>query len=182
MPPEDNQPAAPAPADTTPDAPPADSNVITLSREEHDKLLQDLGSLKRENKDLKKPKEPTEPSAPDELIQKTYLRAAQITADDEVELALTTAKKWGLPIDKIVDDEDFQAKLEKLRTAKANELASSGIQGGPGARSANQTAEFYIARGTPPSREEVPDRKTRATIARAMMDGAKNGKRFYNDA
>lgn len=144
-----------------------------------------LGSLKRELKDLKKAKEeqPANP-APDanaDLLQKTFLRAASITADDEVELALETAKKWGVSVDKLVDDEDFKEKLEKFRTKKSNAEATSNVKGNGAAKSATQTPEFYIARGTPPTANEVPDRKTRASIARAMIQSSKTGKTFYND-
>lgn len=182
MDPEITQPAGSPPAETPAETPTADPETVSLPKAEYEKLQQDLGSLKRENKDLKKAKdEPKEPATPDELIQKTYLRAANITAEDEVELALATAKKWAMPIDKLVDDEDFKGKLDKLRTQKANDLATSGIKGGPGSKSAMQTPEFYIARGTPPSADEVPDRKSRAEIARAMLSNAKNGKKFYNE-
>lgn len=162
---------------------------VTLTREEYNKFNETIGSMKRELKDLKKSKETTVPSQKTEskpeafgLLEKTYLRAAGVTAEDEVELALTTAKKWDMPIDKLVDDEDFQVKLENLRTKKSNELATSNIKGRPGSSQAKFTPEYWIAKGTPPSREDVPDRKTRAQIARAMMKNAStNGKTFYND-
>lgn len=180
---EEIQPVAPALAEAVLEAPPAPApESVTLSKEDHDKLLADLGSLKRENKDLKKPKEQQEPSAPDELLQKTYLRAANIVAEDEVELALSTAKKWDMPVDKLVDDEDFKAKLEKLRTSKANDAATSGIPGSPGSRSVNDSPEFYISRGMPPTAQEVPDRSARAKIARAMIAHDKDGGKgkYYN--
>jgi len=157
--------------------------TISLSKAEHAKLLEQLGSLKRENKDFKKAKESAqEPSKPDasDLSQKAFLRAAAITSADEVELALTTAKKWDMPIDQLVDDDDFKEKLDKFRTKKSNEAASSNIRGSGAGKSANQTAEYYIAKGAPPTAEQVPDRKVRASIARAMMANQKQGKQFYN--
>src|SRR3990167_2934055 len=112
--------------------------TIAIPKSDYEKLNQTLGSLKRELKDLKKPKEePKETSTTNkpgenELLQKAYensqkalLRSANIIAEDEVELALTTAKKWDVSIDKLVDDEDFKIKLEKLRTSKANVVATS---------------------------------------------------------
>lgn len=122
------------------------------------------------------------PTSDAELLQKTFLRAAQITAEDEVELALSLSKKWDMPIDKLVDDEDFLAKLEKTRTAKANEIATSGIKASPGSKGAVETPDYWIAKGTPPTADQVPDRKTRAGIVRAMMASAStSGKKFYND-
>ena len=150
-------------------------------------MNQTLGSLKREIKDLKKPKEETKETPKETkteefgLVHKTYLRAAGITAEDEVELALTTAKKWGVGIDKVVDDEDFKIKLERLRTQKSNELATSNIKGGTGASQAKLTPEYWDAKGVPPSPTDVPDRKIRIKIARAMMENKKSGKKFYND-
>ncbi len=161
------------------------SENITLSKADYDKLNQTLGSLKRELKDFKKPKEEpkeTPQTKPDlGLLQKSYLRAAGISDSEEVELALSTAKKWGVEVDALVDDEDFKAKLDKLRTNKANLAATSNIKGGKGTQESKNTPEFYIARGTPPSATEVPDRKTRAKIARAMIENTKSGKKFYND-
>src|SRR3990167_7006657 len=113
--------------------------------------------------------------------KKGYLRSAQITAEDEVELALTTAKKWDVSIDKLADDEDFKIKLEKLRTSKANIAATHNLKGGKGPSEAKNTPEYWIAKGVPPTPDQVPDRKTRATIARAMMENQKSGKKFNNE-
>lgn len=189
MNPDDNNQAnveAPTGDDNNGETPVAAAqDAISVSKAEYDKMLSDLGSLKRENKDLKKPK-PDAPAAPppdatNALLEKTFLRAASITAEDEVELARETAKKWDMPIDKLVDDEDFKEKLEKHRTKKSNEAATSNLKGNGTAKSASQTPEYWIAKGTPPTADQVPDRKTRATIARAMMANTKNGNKFYND-
>lgn len=162
------------------------NETITISKTDYEKLNQTLGSLKRENKDLKKPKEevketPQSNQSDTSLLEKAFLRSAQITQPDEVKLALETAKKWGVAVDTLVDDEDFKVKLEKLRTQKSNELATSGIKGSPGTSQAKNTPEYWIAKGTPPSTTDVPDRKTRAKIARAMMASTKNSKTFYNE-
>ena len=134
--------------------------------------LTELGKVQPDKKDNK---------SDDTLLQKAYLRSAQITAEDEVELALTTAKKWDVSIDKLVDDEDFKIKLEKLRTSKANIAATHNLKGGKGPSEAKNTPEYWIAKGVPPTPDQVPDRKTRATIARAMMENQKSGKKFYNE-
>lgn len=162
-------------------------DFVKLPKEEYEKINQTLGSLKRELKDLKKPKEEIKETPktnqPDEnkLLEKAYLRAAGITNGDEVELALLTAKKWDVSIDQLVDDEDFKIKLDKLRTQKANELATSNIRGSAGKAQAKDTPEYWVAKGVPPSRDDVPDRKARAKIARAFLENAKKGKTFYND-
>lgn len=162
-----------------------ESDKISVSKKDYEEMNQTLGSLKRELKDLKKPKEPETPekTKPEEfgLLQKSYLRAAGITAPDEVELARDIQKKIGLDWDNLVDDDYFLVKLQKLRDAKANDLATSNIRGGGGTQQAKDTPEYWVAKGIPPTREQVPDRKTRVKIARAMIDSTKSGKKFYND-
>lgn len=161
--------------------------TVSIPKRDYETLNQTLGSLKRELKDLKKaPKEApveTDKSTPDgnTLMEKAYLRSAGITDKEEVDLALTTAKKWGLSIDELVDDEDFQGKLEKHRTTKANALATSNIRGDKSGGGAKDTPAYWIAKGTAPTPDQVPDRKTRVAIARAMIANTKTGKKFYND-
>lgn len=162
------------------------AETIAVAKADYEKLNQTLGSLKRELKDLKKSKETateTPQTKPAELglLQKSYLRAAGITDAEEVELALSTAKKWNVEVDALVDDEDFKVKLEKLRTTKANALATSNIRGSEGTTQAKNTPDYWISKGTPPSASDVPDRKVRAKIARAMIANAKGGKKFYNE-
>lgn len=161
--------------------------TIAVPKADYDKLNETIGSMKRELKDLKKPKEETKETPKtnqtddSRLTQKAYLRSAGIIDADEVELALSTAKKWGEPIDSIVDDDDFKVKLEKLRTQKTNELAISNVKGSGQGSQAKNTPEYWIAKGIPPSPNDVPDRKTRAKIARAMVSNTKSSKTFYND-
>ena len=160
--------------------------TLAIPKKDYETLNQTLGSLKREIKDLKKSKEEPKETLQTKteefgLLQKTFLRAASITAEDEIELARDTAKKWGVDIDKLVDDDDWKQKLDKFRTKKSNELATSNIRGSGGTQQTKNTPEYWIAKGTPPSTTDVPDRKTRAKIARAMMDSTKNSKKFYND-
>lgn len=181
-----NQGAEAAPEVSQGEGESTEVETIAVAKSDYEKLNQTLGALKRELKDLRKPKE--EPATPEknhadtpELLQKTFLRAAQITAEDEVELALQTAKKWDMSIDKVVDDEDFKAKLERHRTAKANVEATSNIRGDKSTSSAKDSPAYWIAKGVPPTREQVPDGKARAKIARAMMESVKSGKKFYSD-
>lgn len=115
------------------------------------------------------------------LLQKTYLRAAGIVEEDEVELAKKLQKETGKELDTLIESKYFKTELEGLRDAKANIKATSGVKGGGGESKVKNTPEYWIAKGTPPTTEQVPDRKTRATIARAMMDSAKSGKKFYNE-
>lgn len=180
-------------ATVTPEATEAETSTevaeIKLSKAEYDELLgykSTVGSLKREIKDLRKPKETeTREVAPEStpnngLIEKTFLRSAGIVAEDEVDLARTTARKWGLEIDQVVDDPDFQVKLERLRTDKANKLATSDIKGNGTGTPTKETTDYWKAKGVPPTPDQVPDRSTRAKIIRQMMSDGKNKPKFYN--
>ena len=160
------------------------------NRERNKKLRDDYKSLQTELQSYKSKPEASSSkneAKPDEfgLLQKSFLRSAGITTADEVELARVTAKKWGVSydqLDRLVDDDDFKVKLEKLRTDKSNAEATSNLKGGGGKTEAKNTPDYWIAKGVPPSAEQVPDRKTRVTIARAMMKNAHTGgKKFYND-
>lgn len=116
-----------------------------------------------------------------EKVERIALRSEGITHTDDIELARNTAKKWGVDIDEVLADEDFKAKLGRQQTARANAEATSNIKGGGSDSNVKNTPEYWASKGVPPTREQVPDRKTRAKIARAMMDNVKSGKKFYND-
>lgn len=115
------------------------------------------------------------------LLEKTYLRSAGITDEDEVSLAKRLKKETGKDLDELIDSKYFKTELEDLRDAKASIEATSGVEGGGSESQAKNTPEYWKAKGVPPTREQVPDRKTRAKIARAMMSSAKSGSKFYND-
>ena len=167
-----------------------EGETVAVAKADYDKLNQTLGSLKRELKDLRKTKDEskeTSQTKPEEsvLLQKLErmsLRQAGVTHPDDIELARNTAKKWGVDIDEVLVDDDFKVKLEREQTKRTNATAVSNIRGGQGTSQAKNTPEYWVAKGTPPSATDVPDRKTRSKIARAMMKNAStSGKQFYND-
>lgn len=172
-----------------------DAQDIKLSKDEYGKLKayeSTVGSLKRELKDLKKSMEAngqgkTEaPKSQQEefgLLQKSYLRSAGITDAEEVELAKGLSKKWDMELDVLVDDEDFKAKLEKIRTTKANAKAIN-VEGGSGTSGgAKNSVEYWSQKGELPTSKDVPDRKTRAAISRTMAERSRGGGggKFYNE-
>lgn len=166
----------------------AGDEMISLSKAEYEKLNQTLGGLKRENKELKKtpPKETETPkNQPEEfgLLQKTYLRAAGLASEDEIELARDIQKKTGTDWDKLVEDEYFQSKLQKLRDGKANARATDVEGGNSSSSGAKNTPEYWIQKGSLPTEKDVSDRKTRASIARTMAERSRGGGggRFYNE-
>src|SRR3990167_2447240 len=114
---ETNQNDAPAPgAGEGGDEPKVET--ITIPKTEWETTNQTLGSLKRQVKDLSKSKD--EPITPKEtkldntgLLKKAFLRSAGLKPN-EIDFALETAEKWNLVVDKLVDDEDWNTKLEKF--------------------------------------------------------------------
>ena len=165
-----------------------ESNTISIPKSDYEKLNQTLGSMKRELKDLKKSKddskETTKQTEPDnrilERMEKLAFKTAGISHEDDVALAKQTAKKWGMDVEDVLGDDDFKLKLERQQTSRNNIAATSGIKGGAGTSQAKNTPEYWVAKGTPPTAADVPDRKVRAKIARAMMSNAKSSKQFYN--
>lgn len=169
--------------------------TIPVSKEEYDllkKVEAEHGSLKRDFKDLKKSVEerekagtPTKETKPEDsdLLKKAFLRTAGITTEKEVELALSTAQKWGVPIDVLVEDDDFKAKLDKHRAQESNLAAAAGVKAGsPGQGQAKLEPSYWVAKGVPPTPTDVPDRKTRQKIVREYLKTHKGGgKTFYND-
>lgn len=167
---------------------------IKLSKSEYEELVgikSSYGSLKREMKDLKKSLETRaeEKEAPESnpskedfgLLHKAFLRSNGISNEDEVELAKEIQKKTGMEWDQLVDDEYFQTKLTTLRRQRDNIFATSNVSGGPGQSIAKDNPAYWLAKGAPPTSDQVPNRQLRAKIVRAFMDSANTGKKFYDD-
>lgn len=116
------------------------------------------------------------------LLEKAFLRSAGITKKEEVEFALSKAKKWNIDVDNLVDDVDFQESLEKFRAKQANIAATAEVQGDKSGSPVKETTEYWQAKGVPPTPADVPDRAKRIKIINEMTKLAStNGKKFYND-
>ena len=114
-------------------------------------------------------------------IDELALQVAGISEDGEVELYNKWKTETSRDAKSIVNNSIFKAELQKLRDDKANEIAASNIKGGGGKGGTKDTPEYWMSKGEPPTPEQVPDRKTRAKIIRAMMNQPKGGGRFYNE-
>ena len=136
--------------------------------------------VKKEKKE-KKPEAEPKPSEEFGLVEKTFLKSSGYNDPDEWELAQKLMKETGKDLDVLIETNYFKSEVKDLQDKKATEKATTGIRGGRGSSKATETPEHWIAKGTPPTKEQVPDRKTRAKIARAMMASTKSGKKFYND-
>lgn len=166
---------------------PETAPVATAPQEGNDRLKEleaEVAKYKRIAQRNAKKETKAESTTPESngLIEKTFLRAAGITDQEEVELALSVSKKWGLTVDALVDDADWKEKLEKHRVAKANTEATAEVRGSARQGSSKDSVEYWVAKGAPPSADQVPDRKVRAKIARALMVEKKGtGKNpYYN--
>lgn len=173
------------------------SETISIPKKDYDVLNQTLGSLKKENKDFKKKfdefsrsseTKETSKNQPDEIsilkekLEKQALRSSGLTHTEDIELARNLAKKWNMDVDDVLGDEDFQAKLERQRTNRANVEATSGVKGSGARGSAKESTEYWLAKGTPPTPADVPDNTTRRKIVREMLKASKGKKlKFYND-
>lgn len=152
-------------------------------------VKQDDGSwVKTEQKSEKKIKtESKSDKKSDEefgLLELTFLKGEGVKSEEEIEFVEEQLAEAGLTNDKLpklFKNKYFKAQLEEFRTEKANIKATSGVEGGGGESNAKNTPEYWKAKGVPPTKEQVPDRKTRVKIAKALIASTKSGKKFYNE-
>ena len=118
----------------------------------------------------------------EERFDKQALKIAGITDNDEIELAMKFRERTGMGMDEILSDEIFQAKLEKIKTDKANVKAAAGFKGGSDGANPKANPDYWKGKKEYPTPEEVPDRAERAKIIKQMIKNSKNqGRKFYND-
>lgn len=115
-------------------------------------------------------------------VEALSLQVAGITKDSEVELARNLQSETGLPMDKLLNSKYFKTELEELRTQEKNDEATTGVKGDKsGSSNPKQSADYWIAKGEYPTREQVSDRKVRKEIRDAFVakeKGTTGG--FYN--
>lgn len=143
-----------------------------------------VSELEAELATLRKPPEKKENKSDNtELLEKldrVTLRAAGYAAEEEVELAKAIKLKTGMDMEKVIEDDYFKSKVESLRTAKANQIATSNVRGEGGKPAEKNTPEYYLAKGELP--EKTPEnRHLRAEIMRKLSAQATAGKKFYNE-
>jgi hypothetical protein len=172
------------------------AETISISKTEWAKTHETLGNLKREIKDLKKPKDEPKQDTPipnqkpdDALLQRMErlaFKTANINHEDDIELARKTAQKWGMDVEEVLEDEDFQVKLKKQQDSRTNIEATSGVRGdGSGKANSKSKSDFWINSNTPPSDDDVANYKIpRSELSKIMGHFVKNkgsNKVFYND-
>ncbi len=148
----------------------------------------EMASIKRSLKKATKGEAATDHASNDssELVNKVELLSMQvagITSDDEIAKAKELQQETNLPMDKLINSNYFKTELETLRTERANAEATTGVKGdGSNAGGGKLSAEYWIAKGESPTREQLPDRAERAKVRAHMVSKEKGnaGGKFYN--
>ena len=83
-----------------------------------------------------------------ERLDKMALQVAGITEQDEVELFNKWKDRTKMEADEIAKDDIFQSQLTGLRTAKANQKATSDIKGEQVESGVKNTPDYWIAKAT----------------------------------
>lgn len=145
----------------------------------------EIAKLKRQLKRAKSDNAPKNQKSDEKLeekLNKLALKTEGIVEADEVELARKLQEETGKEMDDLLSSRYFKTELEALREEKANTEATSGVEGGSGQSSAKETAEYWLQKGTPPTPEDVPNKKKRREIVQEFIkQGNTQGKTFYND-
>lgn len=83
-----------------------------------------------------------------ERLDKMALQVAGIKEADEIELFNKWKEQTSREADDIISNSIFQKELEELRTAKANQIATSNIKGEKGDSGVTNTPEYWRAKAT----------------------------------
>lgn len=167
-----------------------EAETITIPKGDYEKLNQTLGSLKRENKDLKKPKDEVVETKSDDKLGSRFDAMARklagiVEADENVLL-----DKWktetGREVDVIVDNPIFKQELEGVRTARKNQEATSNIKGEQGGASIKDDPDYWISRaskdakGMPVFPEEMPREMFSKVLDKLSPKTQGNKLKYYN--
>ena len=150
-------------------------------KEEHTTEIEKLKPKEPVKKEVKKEEEKPDTQLL-EKIDRLTLQAGGIKEKDEVELAEKWKEQTGRELDEVLLNEIFVKELQQLRDDKANQVATTDVKGDGSTSDAKNTAAYWKAKGAPPTKDDIPDLKTRVKIIREMMkDSSTSGKKFYND-
>ena len=167
-----------------------DGNDITdwkaIAEERHALALRNQGMAKRYKTKLEKSKgsssesekPPVAESKPGELDKgdRALLVAYGIKGADEFALAKSWISRTGDEIDSMVDDDIFQAKLTKLREAKAStEAIPKGNKRGSG--TVKGDVDYWVAKGEmPPNTPE--NQQLRRDVVAAKLKASSSASNF----
>ena len=123
-----------------------------------------------------------------ERLDKMALQVAGITEDDEVELFNKWKTETGREADNIVGNSIFKQELESLKTAKANQKATSDIKGERGESGVKNTPDYWIAKATKDANgqllfsDEMPKELYSKVLEKLATNepGSSEALKFYN--
>jgi hypothetical protein len=155
--------------------------TISIPKSEWEKTNQTLGSLKREIKDLKKPKDESR-ETPKSNQQTTgqldetaldYLDLKGVSDPDEISIIEKVIAKTGQTVREALKDDYVQSKLDSIRQEKAvkNATPSSTKRGG------NQQGDIASALAKFEQTGELPDDFTlRTAVVNAKVESSNTNK------
>jgi hypothetical protein len=158
-----------------------DANFVKVPKEEYDKTISTLGSLKRELKDLKKPVEKSKESETtnsnsNDLGEKAYLAVNGIKSADEVAFFKKMKQETGKDAEALLDSTYFQSEFKSFKELKV----SSDAMPGSSKRSNNSqvdSVDYWLAKGELPPVSEV---QLRRDVVNARMKKETSKGVFYN--
>lgn len=125
--------------------------------------------LKKVKKELGETDEPISKKSGFDYGEKAFLKASGINGQEEIDLVKTWVERTGDDLDTIVEDEIFQAKLDKLRKNKESKTAIPPSSK-RGTQSSTSSVEYWL--GKPFS--DVPKEMKKAVLnARLAKDSNK---------
>lgn len=160
----------------------AKNDFVSIPKAEFEILNQTLGSLKRENKDLRKskdePKKDTSENKPQssDLSEKAFLIANGIKGADEMEFVQKLRKETGKDIESLLDSTYFQTELKDFRE-KRNTDRATPVGNKRSGSSPVDTVEYWIAKGELPPADQV---QLRRDVVNARMKKEDSKGQFYN--
>ena len=151
-------------------------------RERTKELRDSLREMQTKIADFEKSKPITEEPKTNEfgLLEKAFLRSAGYIDLEEIDLIKKWHQETKKSVDELIDHPFVKTEIENMRTAKANQAATSNVRGDSGISAAKDTPGYWLAKGELPEKTSQ-NRKLRANIARAMMAKSKEGSKFYNE-
>jgi hypothetical protein len=123
--------------------------------------------------------EPTKQSSDLDYGQKAYLKTYGIAGSDELQLVREYQQRTGDPLDALVEDDIFQAKLGKLREARA---AAEAVPKSTNRSQSSTHDDVDYWRGKidagQASLYDIPDLAVRRKVLDARIEQEKSGSRF----
>lgn len=151
-------------AEETPEVRPKESPEAKRARLQRQlkRLNKELGDVEDEPKSVTKPK-----SGDFDYGEKAYLKASGIKGVEELSFVKQWVDRTGDDLDTVVEDDIFQAKLEKLRS---NSKSKSAIPptGKRGTQASSSSVEYWLAK---PFADVPADMKRQVLNARINKEG-----------